>query len=94
LKAHLPGGGVFNKYHENLQLTEPGKSRRVWRVPSWMYPFPSKPPLTYHPDKKRWRKVGRKVLLTTVDIGQEFILDADHYRKANEWLADLFKAAA
>jgi hypothetical protein len=59
-----------------------------------MYPFPNKPPLTYHPDKKRWEKTSRKVLLRTVDIGQEFVLDADYYPKAYHWLAELFRAAA
>jgi hypothetical protein len=94
LPGHFPGGGVFKWYHPKLQLTEPGKSRRVWRLPAWMYPFPNKPPLTCHPDKKRWKKSGRKVLLTTVDIGQEFVLDADCYPKAYQWLTELFRAAA
>jgi hypothetical protein len=93
LRLHLPGGGVFRKYHRTLQLTQPGESRRVWCVPSWMYPFPNRPPLTYHPDKKRWRKVRRKVLLRTVDIGQEFVLDAAYYPEAYHWLADLFRTA-
>ncbi len=94
LCARLPGGGVFTKYHKKLLLTAPEETRRVWRVPSWMYPFPSKPPLTYHPDRRRWRKVPRKILLTTVDTGQEFVLDTDYYPKAEEWLAELFRAAA
>jgi hypothetical protein len=94
LGSHLPGGGVFRKYHKKLQLTEPGRGRRVWRVPRWMYPFPDKPPLSYHDDRRRWRKDGRECLLRTVDIGQEFVLDADHYPKAYQWLAGLFRAAA
>ena len=85
---------MFTKYHKKLLLTAPEKTLRVWRVPSWMYPFPSKPPLTYHPDRRRWRKVPRKILLTTVDTGQEFVLDTDYYPKAEEWLAELFRAAA
>lgn len=93
LRSDLPGGGVFRKYHPTLQLTEPGKSRTVWRVRSWMYPFPNKPPLSHHDDRRRWRKDGRGCLLTTVDIGQEFVLDADYYPKACQWLAELFRAA-
>jgi hypothetical protein len=58
-----------------------------------MYPFPDKPPLTYHGDRRRWKKDGLGVLLQTVDIGQEFVLDIDYYPKAYEWLARLFKAA-
>lgn len=94
LRLRIPGGGIFKKYHRKLQLTEPGNGRRVWRVPAWMYPFPNKPPLTYHPDKKRWTKVGGKVLLRTVDIGQEFVLDGEYYPQALKWLANLFRAAA
>jgi hypothetical protein len=94
LRSTLAGGGVFRKYHPRLQLTEPGNGRRLWHVPAWMYPFPDKPPLTYHADGKRWKKAGRKVLLRTVDIGQEFVLDADYYPKAHQWLADLFRGAA
>ena len=94
LRSDLPGGGVFREYHRKLRLTEEGQGRRVWRVPSWMYPFPNKPPLSYHKDRRRWRKDGRGCLLRTVDIGQEFVLDADYYPKANKWLAELFKTAA
>ena len=94
LRLNLAGGGVFRKYHPTLQLTEPGESRTVWRVPSWMYPFPNKPPLSHHDDKSRWRKDGRGCLLRTVDIGQEFVLDADYYPRATQWLAGLFRAAA
>lgn len=94
LRRQLPGGGVFRKYHRKLQLTEPGEGRRIWRLPAWMYPFPNKPPLTYHEDKRRWRKEGRGTLLRTVDIGQEFVLDADYYPTAYQWLAELFRAAA
>ena len=94
IRRRLPGGGVFREYHRKLQLTERGESRRVWRVPSWMYPFPNKPPLSYHDDRSRWRKDGRGCLLRTVDRGQEFVLDAAYYPKAYQWLAELFRAAA
>lgn len=94
LRLNLAGGGVFKKCHPMLQLTEPGKSRTVWRVRAWMYPFPNKPPLSYHDDRSRWRKDGKGCLLRTVDIGQEFVLDADYYPRAYQWLAELFTAAA
>jgi hypothetical protein len=85
---------VFRKYHKNLQLTRPEESRSVWRLPAWMYPFPNKPPLTYHEKKRRWQKDGRGTILKTVGIGQEFVLDADYYPKAYQWLTELFRAAA
>jgi hypothetical protein len=59
-----------------------------------MYPGPNKPPLGYHDDRSRGRKDGRGCLLRTVDIGQEFVLDAAYCPKAYQWLAGLFKAAA
>ncbi len=37
---------------------------------------------------------GRWFLLRIVDIGQEFVLDADYYPKAYQWLARLFRPAA
>jgi hypothetical protein len=94
VRAHLPGGGTFKKYHKKLQLTEPGKPRSIWRLPAWMYPSPNKLPLTYHSDKKRWEKVHGKLLLRTVGRGQEFVLDADDYPQAYKWLAELFRTAA
>jgi len=94
LRTRLPGGGVFREYHKKLQLTEPGGTRRNWRLPAWMYPFPDKRPLSHHKDKKRWGRDGRWATLRTVDIGQEFVLDTDYYPKASEWLAELFRAAA
>ena len=94
LRLRLPGGGVFKKYHEKLQLTTAGKGRRIWSLPSWFYPYPNKPPLTYHEDRRRWRRDGRVTLLRTADIGQEFVLDANYYPRAYQWLADLLRAAA
>ena len=94
MRSPLPGGGTFRNYHTQLQLTEPGKTRSIWRLPAWMYPFPNKPPLTYHEKKSRWRKDGRGTILKTVGIGQEFVLDADYYPQAYQWLAELFRGAA
>lgn len=94
LKSTLPGGGTFRKYHKNLQLTEEGKTRSIWRLPAWMYPFPNKPPLTHHETEWRWRKDGRGTILETVGIGQEFVLDADYYPQAYQWLTELFEVGA
>ena len=84
---------MFRKYHKKLQLTQSGETRSIWRLPAWIYPFPNKPPLTYHKDKRRWRKDGRE-RLETVGIGQEFVLDADEYPMAYRWLSGLFREAA
>ncbi len=94
LRLHLPGGGVFSRHHRKLQLTEPGEGRRIWRLPAWMYPFPNKPPLTYHGDRERWRNDSKGCLLKIVDIGQEFVLNTECYPKASRWLVELFNVAA
>jgi hypothetical protein len=96
LRKNLPGGGVFEKYHKTLRLTEEGASKSVWRLPGWMYPFPEKRPLSYHGDRRRWHKDRKGTLLKTVAIGQEFVLDCSQYpqRKVEQWLANLFRAAA
>jgi hypothetical protein len=59
-----------------------------------MYPFPDKPPLSHHKDKKRWGTGGRWATVKTVGYGQEFVLDADYYPRATDWLVELFKSAA
>jgi hypothetical protein len=94
LRRRLPGGGIFPTYSRRLLLTSLEKGRRDWRLPAWMYPGPDKPPLSYHGDRRRWRKASRGWFLRTVDIGQEFVLDTEYYPKAYQWLAGLFRAAA
>jgi hypothetical protein len=42
---------------------------------------------------RRWRRRGGSVYLSTVPIGQEFVLDCDHYPEACEWLNRVFDAA-
>lgn len=96
VRKDLPGGGVFEKYDDRLCLTEPGKNKGKWRLPGWMYPFPGKKPLTFHRDRRKWKKDGKWALLRVADRGQEFVLDCTEYpqQKVTEWLASLFNAAA
>ena len=60
-----------------------------WRLQRWFYPDGNKPPLTYHPDRKRWRRDAHHAYLQSVGRGQEFVLDLAHYPEAIEWLSDL-----
>jgi hypothetical protein len=64
-----------------------------------MYPFvkDGRKALSYHRNRgnkyrgiKQWERRGDWVLLRTVDIGQEFVLDLEHYDKANHWLRRIF----
>ena len=89
------GAGVFPRYERRLQLTDPGSLQRTcWRLPRWFYPFEpgrERPPLGYHGKRWRWSPES-DVRLTSVDIGQEFVLDATAYPEAEEWALDLIKS--
>lgn len=88
----LPGAGVFRHYHPALCLThtDPFTSRRLWQLPSWMYPAQGKTPLTYHPSNTLWqRATDGSTLLRTAGRGQEFVLNCDEYPQALEWAAQL-----
>ncbi len=86
----LPGAGVFQSMNDSLQLTMPGRSRSLWRLPGWMFPD-ERPPLSYHKNQTRWTRDGEFVQLKTVGRGQEFVLDLSAYPKAIGWLKNLFE---
>ena len=81
---------MFPKLDQRLVLTNPnGAGVSNWRLPRWFYPDGNKPPLTYHPDRKRWRRDANHAYLRSVGRGQEFVLDLAHYPEAVGWLSDL-----
>ena len=81
---------MFPRFDQRLVLTDPnGAGVSNWRLPPWFYPDGNKPPLTYHPDPKRWRRDANHAYLQSVGRGQEFVLDLAHYPEAIEWLSDL-----
>lgn len=87
--------GVFPRFDERIQLTDPGDTRSHWRLPRWFHPFEpggERPPLGYHGDASRWRSEGDDVLLATVGRGQEFVLDATAYPEAEEWALNLIES--
>jgi hypothetical protein len=88
--SDLAGAGVFPTHTPALMLTAPGKRRSLWRLPRWMYPSAGKPPLSYHSDRRRWKRDATGCFLQTVGRGQEFVLDCERYPEAHGWLADLF----
>ncbi len=86
----IAGWGVFPKFDQRLVLTYlNGAGVSQWRLPRWFYPDDNKPPLTYHPDPRRWKRDANHAYLRSVGRGQEFVLDLAHYPEAVEWLADL-----
>ena len=89
-RCEIPGWGVFPELDRRLILTDPnGAGVSSWRLPRWFYPDGNKPPLTYHPDRKRWRRDPNHAYLRSVGRGQEFVLDLAHYPEAVDWLSSL-----
>lgn len=89
----IAGWGVFPKFGQGLVLTDPnGSGVSNWRLPRWFYPDGNKPPLTYHPDRSRWRRDADHAYLRSVGRGQEFVLELAHYPDAIEWLSDLVRS--
>ena len=86
----IPGWGVFRRFDPRLVLTNPnGAGVSNWRLPRWFYAHGNKPPLTYHPDQRRWRHDAYHAYLQSVSRGQEFVLDLAHYPEATDWLFDV-----
>ncbi len=91
IENKFPGAGAFQKFHCDLQLTAAnGNKTSLWELPGWFYPKNRKP-LTYHSDKRRWRKRGGQVELESVARGQEFVLDCEKYPEAIQWALDLIE---
>ena len=88
----LPDREVFSHFDDRLQLTKPGSSRSLWRLPSWFAPDGSRPPLGYHSDLSRWRTDENYVDLQSAARGQEFVLDTQSYPEAFEWIHGLLQA--
>jgi hypothetical protein len=82
------GGGVFPRFRRRLQLTEAGKTRSIWRLPSDFMPI-SRPPLTFHASPSRWTQIKDGCQLQSVAKGQEFVLDLDVYPGVRTWAEEL-----
>jgi hypothetical protein len=87
------GAGVFSRFDPRLRLTEQGKSRSVWRLPSDFMPH-SRPALTFHASLSRWTDTGDGCRLQSVAKGQEFVLNLDHYPGVHQWVDALVERAA
>ncbi|MCC5859088.1 MAG: hypothetical protein JJT90_13085 [Ectothiorhodospiraceae bacterium] len=87
-----PGAGVFPAFTPERQLTAPDAPRTSrWRLPAWWYPERGRTPLSYHGDRRRWRKQAHYTELDAAARGQEFILDTDAYPEALSWAAELIR---
>jgi PAS domain S-box-containing protein len=89
------GGGVFARYNEQLRLTCPDqRNRTLWKLPIWFYPRDGRSPLSRHGNRNRWKLEGDYTILDSVDLGQEFVFDADEYPEAIPWVRQLMTLAA
>lgn len=98
LSRRLPGGGVFDAFRQELQLTAPSHyqtgnwKKSTWMLPRSFWPGKRKPPLSSHNDMKRWTLKSNCVILKSVARGQEFVLDADRYPQAVSWAQELIES--
>ncbi|MFH1690248.1 MAG: hypothetical protein ABIE42_08425 [Candidatus Eisenbacteria bacterium] len=83
------GAGILGDYSPRLQLTEPGQTRSVWKLPAWFSPRGRNSVLSYHASRGRWEELGEWVRLRTVGRGQEFVLDAEDYPESLLWISRL-----
>jgi hypothetical protein len=93
VSGRVAGGGVFERFEERLQLTAPGRTRAVWRLPRWFFPEDGRRPLTYHGNEERWTITEDHVILRSVPRGQEFVLDSEDYPEAVAWARELIVGA-
>lgn len=78
------GGGVFGMFDKRLVLTETGKSRSVWLLPSDFMPR-SRTALSYHQSASRWTETDDGCRLRSVAKGQEFVLNLGSYPEVHRW---------
>ncbi|XUW93631.1 hypothetical protein OH764_36400 (plasmid) [Burkholderia sp. M6-3] len=89
LRQRAPAAGTFRNWGAGLQLTAPGSSRSIWRVPRWLLRNPDEPALSYHRDPARWRVEDDWAIVQTVGKGQEFVIDVGDCKEASQWLQGL-----
>lgn len=88
-RERAPAAGTFRNWGPDLQLTAPGRTRSVWRLPRWALKDPSSPTLSYHQNPAQWTADVDHAVLQTVGKGQEFVIDVGECQKAAKWLQGL-----
>jgi len=85
------GAGVFTACTPDRVLTKQGMTRRFWRLPKWMMPSMGRPPLSYHKSPDAWTPSADHVELRSACIGQEFVLDCEHYPEGIAWAYEMIR---
>ena len=96
MRRQLPGGGVFKFMNKERLLSDREESKPgSWLLPHWIYPASrGKPPISCHSSMERWRREGKGVVLnTTAEKNEEFVLNAEFYPEARDWLRTFFDLA-
>lgn len=75
---------MFRSFDSRLVLSETGKSRSVWLLPSDFMPG-SRPALTYHQSLWRWTATDDRCRLQSASKGQEFVLNLGSYPEVQRW---------
>lgn len=91
---------VFDSVASHFTLTASDASGpSQWALPEWFYPWSRsgkaiRTPLSFHQKKERWQKENNTgyCRLQCAARGQEFVLDADEYPEATQWLHSLIDA--
>ena len=92
VSSGIPGAGLFPRLKPQLILTETGKTRGHWRLPSWFHPAGRASTLSYHGDRGRWTRTADGTTLRSVARGQEYVLRAEHYPELAPWVISLLAA--
>lgn len=85
------GAGAFQRVTAPRVLTASGQAnRRVWQLPSCLYPEQGRTPLTYNTNLANWSRDAGGSRLVSASKGQEFVLNLDEYPEAGPWLRTIF----
>lgn len=86
----LKGSGTFI-YNDILRLTKSGFNKSFWELPGFFYD--EEISISLHKSRKRFRKIDNdKMTLTTVGIGQDFVVD-DPKGRVEEWARGIVTSA-
>lgn len=89
------GGGIFNHFTPELILSKEDRTKKFWLLPRFFDPRNNiKHGLSYHQENWRWSNDidnPEKIILQTVDIGQEFVLDTAYFPEVKDWAINLIK---
>ncbi|OMH32861.1 hypothetical protein BGP75_14330 [Motiliproteus sp. MSK22-1] len=87
------GAGVITHTSELITLTEKNSPKpSIWTLPDWFFPSKERLAMTYHRKLDRWSKRNGKTRLQSTARGQEFILDADQYPEALNWVKEIVQS--